>query len=230
MSILRIRRLLSAVILVCGALAGACSEPTSIDGNSAPPSETPSEIPSETPSPAGAVHVAPDTVTMEPGDSMYFVAFDSLTNGSVGAATVEWSATAGTVDSSGLYRAPSEPGSYRVIAKSANGTDSAVVVVASDVAPAIALAVSTLLLDRDETSEPQPSRGGQGPVHCGIEDQHGGDLHLPAGLAGDRRHDHGDGRVYRANHRWDLFRHRESLWRRHRRYGEGDGCRRVDHH
>ena len=62
---------------------------------------------------------------------MYFVALDSLANGTVGAATVEWSATTGTVDSAGLYRAPSQPGSYRVIARGANGVDSALVVVGS---------------------------------------------------------------------------------------------------
>ncbi len=124
---LRLRRFTAAAALVFGAFAGACSEPTSIDGNNAPPSESPAE----SPAPAGVVHVAPDTVTMEPGDSMYFVALDSLANGTVGAATVEWSATTGTVDSAGLYRAPSQPGSYRVIARGANGADSALVVVGS---------------------------------------------------------------------------------------------------
>jgi hypothetical protein len=62
---------------------------------------------------------------------MYFIAVDSLANGSRGAATVAWSASAGTVDSAGLFRAPSQPGSYRVIARGANGADSALVVVGS---------------------------------------------------------------------------------------------------
>ena len=124
MSTLRIRRVIAAAALVVGGLTGACSEPTSTDGVNAPPTEAPT-----TPTPAGALRVAPDTVTMVPGDSMYFVAVDSLASGSRGAATVAWSASGGTVDSAGLFRAPSQPGSYRVIARGANGADSALVVV-----------------------------------------------------------------------------------------------------
>ena len=124
---LRIRRLTAAAILVCGAFAGACSEPTSTDGINAPPTETPTE----TPTPASVVRVAPDTVTMEPGDSLFFVAVDSLATGSRGGAAVVWSASGGTVDAAGLFRAPSQPGSYRVIARGANGADSALVIVGS---------------------------------------------------------------------------------------------------
>jgi hypothetical protein len=122
----RIRRFISAAILICGALTGACSEPTATsDGIDAPPTDAPA--------PTGQVRVAPDTVTMEPGDSMYFVALESLTDGANGAAAVQWSATEGTVDSAGLYHAPSTPGTYRVIAKGSNSSDSALVVVSSDV-------------------------------------------------------------------------------------------------
>ncbi len=77
------------------------------------------------------MRVAPDTVTMEPGDSLFFVAVDSLATGLRGGAAVVWSASGGTVDSAGLFRAPSQPGSYRVIARGANGADSALVIVGS---------------------------------------------------------------------------------------------------
>ncbi len=80
---------------------------------------------------------------MEPGDSLFFVAVDSLIDGFGGVTGVEWSATGGTVDSAGFYRAPSQPGSYRVIAKGANSADSALVIVTPDVRPSIALAVSS---------------------------------------------------------------------------------------
>ena len=122
---------LAAAILVCGAFAGACSEPTSTDGINAPPTETPTPTPTPTATPASVVRVAPDTVTMEPGDSLSFVAVDSLATGLRGGAGVVWSASGGTVDSAGLFRAPSQPGSYRVIARGANGADSALVIVGS---------------------------------------------------------------------------------------------------
>ena len=89
------------------------------------------------------MRVAPDTIMMEPGDSMYFIALDSLSNGKSGPAAVQWSATAGTVDSAGLYRAPAQPGSYHVIATGPTSADSALVVVAPGVGPAIAAAIST---------------------------------------------------------------------------------------
>ncbi len=118
-------------MLVCGAFAGACSEPTSTDGINAPPTDTPTPTPTATATPASVVRVAPDTVTMEPGDSLFFVAVDSLATGLRGGAAVVWSASGGTVDSAGRFRAPSKPGSYRVIARGANGADSALVIVGS---------------------------------------------------------------------------------------------------
>jgi hypothetical protein len=85
----------------------------------------------ESPAPAGLFRVAPDTVTLAPGDSLYFVAIDSLTGGNSSSTDVEWSATGGTVDASGLYHAPAEAGEYRVVARGANRSDSALVLVAT---------------------------------------------------------------------------------------------------
>ena len=138
MSKLRIRRLFAAALIVFGGFVSACSEPTATDGMGVPGPESPGN-----PSGSGAVHVAPDTVTIEPGDSMFFVATDSLANGAKSSAEVEWSATAGTVDASGLYHAPSQPGTYSVVARGSSGSDTATVVVATGVEPAIALAVSS---------------------------------------------------------------------------------------
>lgn len=63
------------------------------------------------------VDLTPATATLAPGASQQFTAVGRYSNGSSTSLRIDWRATGGTVSSTGLYRAPSTAGTYRVIAQ-----------------------------------------------------------------------------------------------------------------
>ena len=63
-----------------------------------------------------AVVVNPASITLDPGESQAFSVAGQFSDGSSGPVTVTWTATGGTVSSSGLYTAGAAAGTFRVIA------------------------------------------------------------------------------------------------------------------
>jgi Right handed beta helix region len=75
--------------------------------------------------------VSPDTATVSAGQSRKFTAMAKLSDSSTATAIVSWSATGGTIDSTGSFKADTVPGKFRVTATSTVGalSDTAAVVV-----------------------------------------------------------------------------------------------------
>lgn len=84
-----------------------------------------------------SIQVTPATVSLQPGSTQQFSASASGSSSS----SFNWSATGGTVSSSGLYTAPSTPGNYTVQATStadtSNSGSAAVTVLGSTTTPQI---------------------------------------------------------------------------------------------
>ncbi|MFZ5623670.1 MAG: hypothetical protein ACOY71_04460 [Gemmatimonadota bacterium] len=78
-----------------------------------------------------AVQLSPNPVTLAAGQTQQFTARGRMSDGSLGSVNVTFSATGGTITSSGLYTAGSTPGTYRVVAVQLGGTlaDTAVVTI-----------------------------------------------------------------------------------------------------
>lgn len=87
------------------------------------------------PPPAGKllVELTPATVTLAPGASHQFSAIGRYQGGSTVSLLIDWRATGGTVSTTGLYKAPTAAGTYRVIAQRRGDSpaDTAVVTVGS---------------------------------------------------------------------------------------------------
>jgi hypothetical protein len=79
-----------------------------------------------------AVVIVPDSAFVQTGDSFAFIAVGRMSDGSTTDVTITWSATAGSVSSTGVYRAPGSPGKHRVIAKHPNRGFSDTSIVAVD--------------------------------------------------------------------------------------------------
>ncbi len=133
----KLNRTLAAFMAVGTLIFAGCStDKTTTDGLAGPGDNEPTL--------SGTLLVSPDTVIVEPGSDVQFVATDSAASGVLATALVSWSATAGTVDSTGLFHAPSATGPALVSARANNGTSrSAVVSVENGVSQQIAYAVST---------------------------------------------------------------------------------------
>lgn len=88
--------------------------------------------------------ISPDPTSTVIGASTQFVAVGVLGDGSRVEAQVTWSATGGTIDSTGRYRAGNNPGKYRVSAKSISAelADTAAVTVATETTQVTAVTVS----------------------------------------------------------------------------------------
>jgi hypothetical protein len=84
--------------------------------------------------------VTPDTATVAAGKTRTFSAVGELSDSSTAPIGVQWNATGGTIDPSGVYKAGSNPGSYRVIAKNLVGTlaDTSEVTIPEPPAPTLA--------------------------------------------------------------------------------------------
>jgi hypothetical protein len=69
-----------------------------------------------------ALVISPDTATLAPGASRTFSAMGRRKDGSTVSVSVRWSSTGGTVNSDGVFKAGTTPGTYRVIAKATKGS------------------------------------------------------------------------------------------------------------
>lgn len=67
------------------------------------------------------ITVSPDTRTLQSSETAQFSAVGRLSSGGTTAIAVTWTATGGTISSSGLYRAGNNAGNFRVIGRSAEG-------------------------------------------------------------------------------------------------------------
>ena len=85
-----------------------------------------------------SVVLTPATATVAAGATQQLTAQGKMSDGSTAAVAVTWSATGGTVSTSGLYKAGTTAGSYRVIAVQQGGTKadtSAITVTTTATAP-----------------------------------------------------------------------------------------------
>jgi hypothetical protein len=82
-----------------------------------------------------AIVLTPDSATVRSGQTRQFAAVARMSDGTTASAPITWSATRGTVSSSGLFTAGATPGSGRVIARWSNGTfaDTARIIVPAEV-------------------------------------------------------------------------------------------------
>lgn len=69
-----------------------------------------------------SLSLTPATATVTPGATRQFAVAATWNNGTTTVPALTWTATGGTISSSGLYSAGSAPGTYRVIAGATNGT------------------------------------------------------------------------------------------------------------
>jgi len=104
--------------------------------------------------------VQPKTVTVQTGLTHQFSASATWSNGSTTLPSIRWSATGGSITSSGgRFTAPSTPGTYRVIVRDANSTvaDTATVNVTAPVVTAVALTPGNVTLQTGNTQQYQAS-------------------------------------------------------------------------
>jgi hypothetical protein len=89
------------------------------------------------PQPATRITLDPESATLDPGATQAFTATGHMSDGSTAAIGVTWTATGGTIDPDGFYRAGETSGSFRVIAASTDGTvaDTAAINVTAPAAP-----------------------------------------------------------------------------------------------
>lgn len=86
------------------------------------------------------IEVSPGTATVDPGDTHVFSAVGKLSDSTEVEVGVTWTATGGTIDAAGLYKAGTTPGSYRVIAANPAATlaDTSIVTIPAPTAPTLA--------------------------------------------------------------------------------------------
>jgi hypothetical protein len=105
----------------------APAPPPPSDSNPPPPADT---TPTPPPPPAlGRVTLVPASATLAPSGTRQFAAYGRTTTGDSVAVSIVFSATGGTVTSSGLYTAGSTAGTYRVIATSGSLADTSTITV-----------------------------------------------------------------------------------------------------
>ncbi len=89
-----------------------------------------------TPAELERVSITPDSILLAGRKETTFTAKGHFSDGTSGVVAATWSATGGTIDAAGAYRAGSFPGRYRVIGTSNEGpSDTAVVMVGSSSTP-----------------------------------------------------------------------------------------------
>lgn len=89
-----------------------------------------------TPSHLERVHLTPDSIQIASQQEATFTARGHFSDSTSGMVAATWSATGGTVDAAGVYRAGNVPGRYRVVGKSSEGpADTAVVIIGSGPTP-----------------------------------------------------------------------------------------------
>lgn len=94
---------------------------TSTD-TTAVPVDTVTIIVAPAPAPLASISVTPATDTVYRGWTQLFTVTGTRTDGSSATPMVNWTTSGGTVDAGGYYLAPQTDGSYRVVAKTTDGT------------------------------------------------------------------------------------------------------------
>ena len=81
--------------------------------------------------------VTPSSVSLAAGETERFSAKAKMSDGTTTSVSASWTATGGTVDTAGLYKAGKTSGTYRVIARQLNGTlaDTATVAISTETTP-----------------------------------------------------------------------------------------------
>jgi hypothetical protein len=101
------------------------------------------------------VVLLPPSVTLAKGASQQFSSYGTMDNGEDVTITVDYSATGGTISSSGLYKAGTSTGTYRVIAKEHGGTlaDTSIVTITSAKLAQVVLVPSSVTLLKGATQQ-----------------------------------------------------------------------------
>jgi hypothetical protein len=101
-----------------------------------------------------AVVLTPAAVSLQFVQSQQFAAVGLLSDGSTTSLAVTWSATGGTINSSGRYTAGNTAGTFRVMARAANGmADTSSVSVTAPTITAITLTPATVALQSGQTQQ-----------------------------------------------------------------------------
>ena len=108
-------------ITALGFLAGSCAPGQPLEGGLEPP-----------PDDVLAIHLVPDSVTLNPTEFVDFSAIAEINGGGSGRVVVEWEAAGGTITADGRYTAGSTAGTYKVKGRYRNGkADSSTVAINS---------------------------------------------------------------------------------------------------
>jgi Big-like domain-containing protein len=100
------------------------------------------------------VSLTPATAALEFGQTRQFSVLGLLSDGTTTTIAVTWTASGGTVNSTGLYTAGSTAGTFRLIAKSANGlADTSSITVTAPTVTAITLTPATVSLQSGQTQQ-----------------------------------------------------------------------------
>jgi hypothetical protein len=101
-----------------------------------------------------AVILTPASVTLLAGRTQQFSAVGQLSDGSSVATAVTWTATGGTVNSTGRYTAGSTAGTFRVIARAANGlADTSSITITTPTITALTVTPATVTLQTGQTRQ-----------------------------------------------------------------------------
>lgn len=101
-----------------------------------------------------SIAIAPAAATLEFGKTQQFNATGFLADGSTAAVTVTWTATGGSISSSGVYTAGSTAGTFRVIGRTANQlADTSAVTITAPTVISISIAPVTVGLSPGQTQQ-----------------------------------------------------------------------------
>jgi hypothetical protein len=96
------------------------------------------------------VWVTPDTVFLQPGTTQEFTSWASTSDGSTSSIPVVFSATGGTITSSGQYTAGADLGHYQVVARAAEGLTGTSLVMIDSLPPTVAIGRTPQWTVRDD--------------------------------------------------------------------------------
>lgn len=89
-----------------------------------------------------SIDLSPASTTLQVGTTQTFSATGHFSDGSSSAATVNWSATGGTISPAGVYSAGSVPGNFQVVATEQGGSLSKAAAVTITAAPPVLTSIS----------------------------------------------------------------------------------------
>jgi len=121
--------------LVTGVAAGSSNISATVDGKSESATITVSAA-AKAPATLSSIVLSPNSVSLASGASQGFSVSATWSDGSTTAPSVTYSATGGTITTTGTYTAGSTAGSFRVVAVSGSKSDSSIVTITAPTAPA----------------------------------------------------------------------------------------------